>query len=141
MKKKHNTHDSWYKKIFSNHEMVKQLLTGFVSEDWVREIDFSTLERLDKSFISDELSSRESDLVYKVKFRNRELYIFIFLEFQSTVDRFMALRMLRYITELYEYLVKNRKFRTLPAVFPVVLYNGEKRWTAPLEMNKLIEKS
>lgn len=138
-KKKHNYHDSGYKKLFSSPELVRQLLTSFVHEDWVNRIDYSTLQRIDKSFITDEFADRESDLIYKASFKEKDLYIFIMLEFQSTVDRFMALRMLRYITELYEYLVKSYRLKTLPAVFPVMLYNGEKRWTAPVEVNKLIE--
>src|SRR5512145_2178580 len=141
MKKKHNSHDSVYKKFFSNHRMVRQLLTGFVNEEWINDIEFSTLERVDKSFITDEFIGRESDLVYRARLKEREVYIFILLEFQSTVDRFMALRMLRYITELYEYLVKNLRLKKLPAVFPVMLYNGEKRWTAPEELDNLIEKT
>lgn len=138
-KKKHNYHDSGYKKLFSSPELVRQLLTSFVDEEWVNQIDYSTLQRIDKSFITDEFADRESDLIYRASFRGKDLYIFIMFEFQSTVDRFMALRMLRYITELYEYLVKSYRLKTLPAVFPVMLYNGEKRWTAPVEVNKLIE--
>jgi predicted transposase/invertase (TIGR01784 family) len=139
--KKHNYHDSGYKKLFSNTEMVRQLLTSFVKEDWVTRIDYSRLQRVDKSFITDEFAGRESDIIYKAFFKEKEIYIFILLEFQSTVDRFMSLRMLRYISELYEYLIKNYKIKTLPSVFPVMLYNGEKRWTAPEELCKLIETS
>lgn len=141
MPNKHNVHDSGYKKLFSNTELLRQLLTTFVNEEWTNDIDYSTLQRIDKSFVTDEFADRESDLIYKAFFRKREVYIFILLEFQSTVDRFMALRMLRYITELYEHLIKNFKIKKLPAVFPVMLYNGEKRWTAPEELNKLIESS
>ena len=139
--KKHNTHDSGYKMLFSNHEMVRQLLTSFVDEEWIHELEFGSLERIDKSFVSDRFEERESDIIYKVNFKGNEVYIFILLEFQSTVDRFMALRMLRYITELYEYLVRNHKLKKLPAVFPVMLYNGDKKWTAPEELDNLIENS
>ncbi len=139
--KKHNTHDSGYKMLFSSHEMVRQLLTSFVNEEWVHKIEYNTLERIDKSFVSERFESRESDIIYRARFRGRDVYIFILVEFQSTVDRFMALRILRYIVELYEYLVKNHKLKRLPAVFPVMLYNGEKRWTAPAGLDRLIEKS
>ncbi len=141
MGRRHNFHDSGYKKLFSNPEMVRQLLTCFVDEKWLSMIEYNSLERIDKSFISDEFAERESDIIFRAQFSGRDIYIFILLEFQSTVDRFMALRMLRYILELYEYLVKNHRLRCLPAVFPVMLYNGEKRWTAPAAIDKLIEAS
>ncbi len=131
MSKKHNTHDSGYKNLFSNSELVRQLLTSFVNEEWINNIEFSTLERIDKSFVSDEFIERESDFIYKAKFAGKDIYIFILIEFQSTVDRFMSLRMLHYIIELYEDFVKNHRLKNLPAVFPVMLYNGEKMWRAP----------
>lgn len=31
----HNSHDHSYKLLFSHPEMVRDLLTGFVKEDWV----------------------------------------------------------------------------------------------------------
>lgn len=41
-------HDSSYKLLFSHPAMVEDLLTGFVHEDWVAELDFATL-RLENS--------------------------------------------------------------------------------------------
>lgn len=123
---RHFVHDSGYKKLFSNPELVKQLLLSFVNETWVYDIDYSRLERVDKSFIADDFTRRESDMIYRAFYKEKEFYIFILLEFQSTVDRFMSLRMLWYITELYEYLIGGKRVRKLPAVFPVMLYNGEK---------------
>src|SRR6056297_1696237 len=138
MKNKH-IHDCGYKNFFSNPVTVKQLLTSFVNEDWVHSLDFNTLERMETSFITDDFKEKESDLIYKVQVQGKHVYIYILLEFQSTVDRFMALRMLRYITEFYEHLVKSQKLNTLPSVFPLLLYNGDKKWTAPVDIDTLID--
>ena len=43
-------HDSGYKLLFSHPAMVVDLLNGFVAEDWVRELDFSTLEKQSGSY-------------------------------------------------------------------------------------------
>ena len=138
MKNKH-IHDCGYKNFFSNPVTVKQLLTSFVKEDWIHNLDFDTLERMETSFVTDEFKEKESDLIYKVQVQGNEVYIYILLEFQSTVDRFMSLRMLRYITEFYEYLVKSHKVKKLPSVFPLLLYNGDKKWTAPVDLCTLID--
>lgn len=37
-------HDPSYKQFFSNPDMVASLLRDFVPEDFIRELDFSTLE-------------------------------------------------------------------------------------------------
>jgi len=44
---------------------------------------------------------RESDVIYKIQLRGQTAYIVILIEFQSSVDKFMALRILRYISSFY----------------------------------------
>ena len=39
-------HDPGYKRLFSQPEMVRELLVEYVREDWVRELDLSTLVRV-----------------------------------------------------------------------------------------------
>ena len=137
-----NIHDSGYKKLFSNRTIFRQLLETFVNQEWVHSLDFDTCEPLDKSFISEHYKETESDLIYKIQFHDREVYIYILIEFQSTVDPFMALRVLNYITNFYmDFLVNNSGVNKLPAVFPIVLYNGSTPWTAPVNLSGLIERN
>ena len=137
-----NIHDSGYKKLFSNRTIFRQLLETFVNQEWVHSLDFDKCETLDKSFISEHYKETESDLIYKIQFHDREVYIYILIEFQSTVDSFMALRVLNYITNFYmDFLVNNKGVNKLPAVFPIVLYNGEAPWTAPVNLSALIEQT
>ena len=49
-------HDHGYKRLFSHPEMVADLLRGFVHEDWIRELDFSTLERFPGTRLREERS-------------------------------------------------------------------------------------
>ncbi len=137
-----NIHDSGYKKLFSNQTIFRQLIETFVTQEWVNHLDFATCETLDKSFISQHYKETESDLIYKVQLLNHEVYIYILIEFQSTVDPFMALRALNYITNFYmDYVAEHKQVKKLPAVFPIVLYNGEDRWTAPINLSDLIEQT
>jgi predicted transposase/invertase (TIGR01784 family) len=137
-------HDGGYKLLFSHPEMVADLLRDFVREDWVRDLDLSTLEPVTGSYITPDLSSRESDVVWRVRWgRDRFLYIYILIEFQSTVDPFMALRILVYLGLLYQDLVKRQEITRsgkLPPVLPLVLYNGNAPWRAAQEVSELIEE-
>ena len=56
-------HDSAYKLLFSHSQMVEDLLRGFVKEEWVEKLDFSTLERVNGSCVSDDLRQRADDIV------------------------------------------------------------------------------
>ena len=40
-----------------------------------------------------------------------------------------------------DFLVNNRGVNKLPAVFPIVLYNGSAPWTAPVNLSGLIEQT
>ena len=122
-------HDAAYKLLFSFPEMVRDLLAGFVPAEWVEALDLSTLERWPESTVSDDLRRRHQDRVWRVRLRERWLYVLVLLEFQSAVDRTMAVRILAYTALLYQDLLRASS-DPLPPVLPVVLHHGTEPWTA-----------
>jgi len=76
-------------------------MESFVKEEWVKDLDFDNCQTLDKSFISKHYQKTESDIIYKIKYGKEDFYIFILIEFQSTVERFMAVRIINYISSFY----------------------------------------
>ncbi|MBV5323557.1 Rpn family recombination-promoting nuclease/putative transposase, partial [bacterium] len=137
------SHDSSYKQLFSHPRMVQELLCSFVHEPWVAQLDFSSLEKVSGSFVSDDLRDREDDVIWKVRIGESWIYLYILLEFQSTVDRFMAVRLLTYTGLLYQDLLKSGQIKgkqKLPPVFPLVLYNGHKRWHAATDLTHLVDR-
>ena len=123
-------HDAACKLLFSFPAMVRDLLTGFFPREWVEELDLSTLERWPESTVSDDLLQRHRDRVWRVRCRDRWLYVLVLLEFQSTVDHTMAVRILAYTALLYQDLLRTSA-DPLPPVLPVVLHHGRERWAAP----------
>ena len=133
-------HDAAYKLLFSFPEMVRDLLDGFVSDEWVAELDLSTLERWPESQVGDTLRERHQDRVWRVRYRHRWLYVLVLLEFQSTVDRTMAVRVLAYSALLYQDLLRAGT-EPLPPVLPIVLHHGSGRWTASVDVAGLTAPS
>lgn len=134
-------HDAAYKHLFAFPEMVADLLREFVPEPWVNEIDFSTLERVSGSYVSDDLRTREEDMVWRVRVRGQWVYIYSLLEFQTQVEPYMAVRIVVYVGLLYQDLIRRGEVtpdRRLPPVVPIVLYSGERRWTAAMEVGELV---
>lgn len=135
-------HDHAYQNMFSHAQMVRDLLRGFVPEAWVDELDFTSLEKISGRHLSDDLRGRESDVIWRVRLRDEWLYVYLLLEFQSRDDRWMALRVLVYTGLLYQDLIRARAIgrgERLPAVFPIVIYNGRKPWRAVRELAELIQ--
>lgn len=138
----HNVHDYGYRKLFSNATIFRQLLETFVNQDWIKDIDFSSAIPLNRSFISNEYKERETDLVYQVKIKDKEAFICILIEFQSNVQKFMAVRILHYISSFYIYYIENNNnVKKLPPIFPILLYNGDNNWSAPNNINDLIDNN
>ena len=134
-----NGHDARYKWVFSHPSFVKKFLQSFVKLPFVKKLDFSSMERLDKEFVSEEFREKESDIVYRIKYLNTEIYIFMLIEFQSTVDKTMPVRFMRYTGELYQFAKPNEQSGRYAATFPILLYNGDAAWNAPLNVADLIE--
>ncbi|RIZ70605.1 MAG: transposase [Methylococcales bacterium] len=135
------THDSSYKFLFSNPELVRDLIMGFIPDDWLHSLDYATLEKVPGSYISDDFQQREDDIVWRVKVGGEWLYLYLLIEFQSSVDKYMALRIMVYVGLLYQDLIKRGEVLTdgrLPPILPIVLYNGSKRWMAATDIADLI---
>jgi predicted transposase/invertase (TIGR01784 family) len=137
--RRHN--DSAYKYLFSSNEVVHQLLNRFINDEVVSRIAVEDIEPFDKSFVNDAFLDRESDVIYRVTLADREVYIYVLIEFQSTVDKSIPIRMLHYILGLYDQIYRTSTAGKLPAVFPILLYNGSERWTVPQNVRELIEPS
>jgi predicted transposase/invertase (TIGR01784 family) len=138
-----NGHDHGYKRLFSHPQTVEELVRGFLRRDWVERLDFSTLERVGNGFVSDDLRERQSDIVWRMRWSGEGegwFYLYLLLEFQSTSYPFMAVRMLTYVSLLIEEIIRKEMLKPgakIPAVLPVVLYNGKRPWRAPLDLASL----
>jgi predicted transposase/invertase (TIGR01784 family) len=135
--------DPNYRLLFSHPRMVEDLLRGFIHEDWIARLDFATLERVNGSFVSDDLKDRRNDVVWRLRWRGGGddwFYFYLLLEFQSTPDSFMAVRLLVYVGLLLQELIRARGLRAadrLPPILPIVLYNGKRPWRAPRDLLSL----
>ncbi|WP_113908197.1 Rpn family recombination-promoting nuclease/putative transposase [Aliidiomarina celeris] len=136
--------DASYKLLFSEPKMVIDLLQGYVKQEWIERLDFSTLQAVPTDFVSSRLHKRQNDCIWRVQWRDtdRWLYVYVVLEFQSTPDRLMPLRLLTYLGLLYEKIAKQKEFtraHKLPPVLPMVLYNGKTPWNFVTKLYELID--
>ncbi|MBY4946184.1 Rpn family recombination-promoting nuclease/putative transposase [Cupriavidus respiraculi] len=135
--------DAPYKLLFSSPDLVRDLILGFIPDAWLHTLDFDTLEKVSGNFVTDCLRERANDVVWRVKASEEWVYLYLLIEFQSTVDRYMALRVMTYLGLLYQDVVRGRVAQgrgTLPPVLPIVLYNGERPWTAATDIAALVPR-
>lgn len=131
-------HDKGYKKSLSRPSEFLHFLKKYVKADWMMKLKESDLILCDKEMLERDYEGKEADLLYRVGMPDgREAFIFILQELQSYVDQTMIFRILVYVVNtLVKYFLDNDRnereqtgFR-LPAMIPIVFYNGQERWTA-----------
>lgn len=142
-----NIHDKSYKDLLANKNIFEDLIKSFVKKSWCKEISKDNLELVNKSFILSDYEEMESDILYKAKIGEQEVMFYILVEMQSTPDYSMPIRIYLYMAEIWREYLKNfskkevkRKDFKIPAIIPIVLYNGEFLWTADRSFRKKIYK-
>ena len=144
-------HDPIYKAAFGHRRMVRDFLRLVIAHapdphGVLGALRLDTLERLPTEYVGPDLRRRFGDMVWRVRLEPRAgepdprwLHLLILLEFQSDTDWMMAARVLNYATHLYLDLDRRRERRERygdrhppPPILPIVLYNGEGEWEAPV---------
>jgi predicted transposase YdaD len=135
-------HDALYHRFFSDPVIVAQLLREFAAGPWLEGLDLDGLQRLNTKFHADTNEQRDGDLIWRIPRRDGgDAYAMLLLEFQSTPDRWMALRLMVYAGLLWQHLVREQRLLPdgrLPPILPIVLYNGVPRWRAAVDLAALI---
>ncbi|MBF0141773.1 MAG: Rpn family recombination-promoting nuclease/putative transposase [Magnetococcales bacterium] len=138
----HQDADGIYHNIYAYPEMVADLLTSFLAPEMLAELDLSQMRRLNTKFTAAKGKRRRSDVVWEIPLRaGGHLYLLLILEFQSTIEVWMALRVCVYTGLLYQQLIAERKLtpeQGLPPVLPIILFNGKPRWYAATSLRDLI---
>ena len=137
--------DPIYKRLLAFPEVVADLLRSLLPEEDLG-IDEGSLRKLPAEYVADDYRQRRGDAVWRVRARAAEgrrgwLHVLVLLEFQSTDDKTMALRVLEYTVMLYRELVREDQIGLdglLPPVLPVVLYNGDAPWRSASQVGDLI---
>ncbi|WP_375333726.1 Rpn family recombination-promoting nuclease/putative transposase [Candidatus Tisiphia endosymbiont of Xenochironomus xenolabis] len=128
-------HDEIFRKSMENPIVAKEFLATHLPKDVLALIDSTTVKLEKDSFIEPDLSETISDVLFSVKFNDQDGYIFLLLEHQSTVDKMMAFRLFKYMINICDrYLTNNHKAKRLPVIYPLIIYNGKKKYNASLNI-------
>ena len=139
-------HDQSYKLQFSIPLAVDQLTRHFLDASLADELDFKRVEILATERVSAGLVRSHADLLWKIHFRGSPRHVLLAIEFQSAVDRYMAVRVHHYVVAAYHGMTGAKAQGDelapgswLPPTLAVTIYNGRARWTAPQDIFELIE--
>ena len=150
MKKKNSTptpHDATFRQFLSQPDVARDFMELHLPATLRAICDLSTLKLESGSFVEDDLRPYFSDVLYSLKTTSGDdSYVHVLIEHQSTPDRHMAFRLLRYaVAAMKRHLDAGHK--TLPLVLPLLFYAGKRspypfstRWLDAFSDPTLAEK-
>lgn len=119
-------HDKIFKEILQSKEEIARFISKFINY----EVKAKKLEIYNPNYITKKFEYQNADIVYKIK--EKEIYFLI--EHQTKVDYSMPYRMFKYSLEIIRSIAENNAISRIsyryPVVIPIVLYTGNRKWTA-----------
>lgn len=132
-------HDLVFKTFLSTMETARDFIAIHLPPALLQLCDLQTLQLESGSFIEEDLHPYFSDMLYSLKTACGDGYIHVLIEHQSSPDRHMAFRLMRYaIAAMQRHLEAGHN--ALPLVIPILFYQG-RRSPYPNSMNWLDEFS
>ena len=140
----HHPHDMMVRAVLSDLAEATSFLQTHLPQEVSQALSWSTLKLLEGSFVDEHLRESEADVLYEVQHVSGEasVWVYILLEHQSTPDRWMRFRLLKYCCRIWD--LSFREYpdqRELPAIVPLVFYQGERRWSYSSEFADLFAES
>ncbi|EJX9617322.1 Rpn family recombination-promoting nuclease/putative transposase [Salmonella enterica] len=120
-------HDGLFKLFLCEPDTARDFLAVHLPADIRAQVRLDTLKLEPGSFVDQKLRELHSDVLYSVETAEGHAgYIYCLVEHQSTADRMMAWRMMRYSMAVMDAHLKKGN-DTLPVVVPLLFYQGTVR--------------
>jgi predicted transposase YdaD len=139
-------HYAYFKRLLDQPGTALALLRERLPAAIARRLVGDEPESLPTSFISDELEERRPDRLYRTRTtEGQPVLVYTLVEHKSSPDQRTGLQLLGYDVQILNWWDKlegrdeNGRLRKLPALFSIVVYNGEERWTVPLTLASATE--
>ncbi|WP_336192725.1 Rpn family recombination-promoting nuclease/putative transposase [Hafnia paralvei] len=128
MKKKNSTptpHDATFRQFLTQPEIARDFMELHLPAELRAICDLSTLKLESGSFVEDDLRQYFSDVLYSLDTVEGEGYVHVLIEHQSSPDKHMAFRLIRYaVAAMQRHLEAGHA--KLPLVIPVLFYVGKR---------------
>lgn len=130
-------HDALFKKVFANPAHSAEALRTALPPQVAQRIDWRSLDLVPGSFVDEHLVSSHSDLLFNATIDHGPGLIYCLFEHQSSVDRWMPVRLLKYVVRILDRHIETANEGYLPIVLPVVLHHSLTGWTASTSLQDL----
>lgn len=111
-------HDALFKSFLTHPGTARDFMEIHLPKDLRELCDLDSLKLESASFVDEKLRALHSDILWSVKTREGDGYIYVVIEHQSREDIHMAFRLMRYSMAVMQRHIEHDKRRPLPLVIP-----------------------
>ena len=117
-------HDAVFRQMLMHQAVAKDFLQLYLPAPFLAICALDSLQLVSGSFVEEDLRASYSDILYSLRTRHGPGYVYALIEHQSTPDKLMAFRLLRYaLAAMQRHLDAGHD--TLPLVVPILFYHGK----------------
>ncbi|MCR4314944.1 MAG: Rpn family recombination-promoting nuclease/putative transposase [Planctomycetes bacterium] len=131
-----NPHDAQFKAVVSDEDNVRSLMQMILPGEILANVDLSGIEVLPGEIASTDLASSFTDLLVRAPYGEGSLNVLYLYEHKSYEDKDVSIQLYRYMGNVWQ-----RDSRCGVPCWPfvcVVVYHGEKEWSAGTELRERI---
>ena len=137
-------HDAMVRAVLNDLSEARSFLQRYMPGELSETLNWSTLRLHPGSFVDEDLRPSQTDVLYEVERveNDASLWLYILLEHQSTPDRWMRFRLLKYCCRIWDmHLTARPAPSELRPIVPLVFYQGERAWSYSTEFADLFAAS
>ena len=136
----HNPYDIFYKSCMEAPDLHQPLLDEVLPEPIKDVIEKDSIKAEPNHFITKQMSEKSCDTLFSAKTKDdKDAWIFTLCEHQSSPSYWMAQRMLSYTLDIWNryWDTHIKPLKKLAFVYPVVIYNGHKKYRVAQDIQSL----
>ena len=123
-----NSHDKFFKELFSNQEKVKEFVSKTLPSDITQKLNLESLEIDKTEYVNKNLKTSFSDIVYNCIYgKNTKIKISLLFEHKSYPETYPHFQLLGYMLNIWQ--TQLNQNQDLTPVIPIIFYHGERNWT------------
>jgi len=120
-----SSHDHFFRAAMAEPKVVKEFFQAHLPAKIQKIISWDSIQLQKESYIDDKLKLQITDMLYATDLDNRTGYIYLLIEHQSSADKLMPFRLLKYMIAILENHLRQTNEKQLPLIYPMVFFTGK----------------
>ena len=120
-----NPHDQFFRESMKDKRVATEFLKTHLPIEISTLVNFNNLKLQPRSHSNAVRSESTVDVLFKTTIAEKEAYLYLLLEHQSSPDPLMSFRVIQYTINTINEHLRLSKNNTIPLIYPLVVYHGK----------------